>query len=120
MADRKRRTPRAKPAKVVQTQRLEIVDASGHVAAVLGALPGAEVDTPGVGLVLYDSNGERRLLLSCDTSGPSIHLMAGGTVVVSLGVLDTSPAGEGPSTYLHATTVGGRQIVQMDLAEPRS
>jgi hypothetical protein len=60
------------------------------VVARLGPVPGAEVNEPGIGLVLIDESGQPGLTLSLDSSGPALHLLAGGTVRVSIAVIDST------------------------------
>ena len=85
---RKRPSGARKP--VVQAQAFEVVDPDGHVVARLGQVDGADVGESGVGLDLFDESGTRRLTLSLDSSGPALHLMAGGTVRLSVAVADST------------------------------
>jgi hypothetical protein len=85
---RKRLSDARKP--VVQAEAFEVVDQAGHVMARLGPVPGSEVNEPGTGLVLLDESGAPRLTLSLDASGPALHLIAGGTVRVSMAVVGST------------------------------
>jgi len=73
---------------VVQAEALEVVDATGRVMARLGPIPGAAAHEVGTGLVIFDPAGVPRLTLGLDSSGPSLHLTAAGTVRVSIAVVD--------------------------------
>jgi hypothetical protein len=121
MAERKRRASRTtRPSAVVRTERLELLGPTGQVIAVLGHLPGADIDELAPGLVLHDGRGERRLLLTCDRTGPSIHFMAGGTVVLSVGVIDPSPDEPSSTLYLTARSASGEELLSVDLTTPKS
>src|SRR4051812_10956214 len=119
MADRKTRTRRAtRPEALIRTQRIELVAPDGQLMAVLGRIPGANVNEPSTGLLIHDARGERRILLTCDSTGPSIHLMAAGTVVLSLGITDLTPDDPSSTLFVTARTAAGDQVLNVELTTP--
>ena len=93
MAERMRRIRRAtKPQdRVVQAGEFEVLDREGRPIARLGPIPGSAVGEAGVGLVLYGSDGSKRLTIGVDTTGPAIHLSQDGNVRCSIAVIDAEP-----------------------------
>jgi hypothetical protein len=72
---------------VQSARRIELVDASGRVRAVLGNLSdSASAWFPG--LALLDEDGHERLSLMLGATGPLLSFAEAGNVAVELGVHD--------------------------------
>lgn len=87
---KRRKCPTGVRKPIVQAEAFEVVDQAGKVVARLGPVPGSEVNEPGIGIVLLDEAGAPGLTLTLDSSGPAIHLIAGGTVRRSIAVVDST------------------------------
>jgi hypothetical protein len=81
----------AGPARVVRSERFELVDATGAVRAVLGSLPGM-MGSDGKGLCVYDRAGKPRAWLGFEDHGaiPGLYLLGPNEARVMLWSHDQS------------------------------
>lgn len=84
---------------VVRTRRLEIVDDSDRVRAVVGRLGTGGRDEAVIGIASLDARGSSRAWLSLDACGSSLVFGQEGNNVVYLGVDDGETEAANPGPY---------------------
>ena len=99
---------------VVRARRLEILDDSDRVRAIVGRLAGGGQREAVIGIAVLDPRGRRRAWLAFDASGPALVFDHAGNNVLYLGVDDEEGDAVHPGPYLElcdrdgATAIGWR------------
>jgi hypothetical protein len=95
----------------VRANRFELVDADGHIRAVLGDLGSPDPGMPVVGFALLDADGRQRAWVALDATGPNMVFDLGGNAVLTFGVNDAAPDALHVGAYLHVSDVGGTNVL---------
>jgi hypothetical protein len=98
-------------ARVLQAERVEVVDGEGRVRLVLGDV--GNPDRPGevYGVAIVDTDGRRRAWLALDDSGAALVFDRTGNAVVELGVDDGTGEAIVTGAYLHLSDIDGRPAI---------
>ncbi|HZQ29361.1 MAG TPA: hypothetical protein VFA94_16820 [Acidimicrobiales bacterium] len=98
-------------AGVVRATRFELVDADGHVRAVLGDLGSPDPELAVVGFAMVDVDGRQRVWIALDATGPNMVFDLGGNAVLTFGVNDPAPDALHVGAYLHVSNASGTNVL---------
>lgn len=80
---------RAATSRLIRTERIEVVDSSGRLRALVGEQRGIGPNhLPVFGLCIFGPNGSARACLIEDASGAALSFLQSGNSVLQLGVSD--------------------------------
>jgi hypothetical protein len=96
---------------VVRATRVEVVDGDGRVRAVLGDLGSPDPTSSVLGFALLDDDGNQRVWLALDATGPNLVFDLGGNAVLTLGVNDPAPDALHVGAYLHVADIDGAAVL---------
>lgn len=103
--------------RVLQAERVEVVDGEGRVRLVLGDVGNPARPGEVFGVAIVDATGRQRAWLSLDDSGAALVFDRTGNAAMELGVHDGTGEATVNGSYIQLSDVDGRPVIGWRVAD---